>query len=233
MNEIVLLVLIVVGFAIAVMIFFDLDQKLTKKVENKSGQLIVIEGIEGSGKNKLIEMMKDNMPTTWAYTKEPYFITESNTTDWTKENIHADRELHVEKKILPLLQQNRVLVTNRYWFSGCVYDGWQIDAYANMWPEPDLVIWLDNDPTEEVAQSARVTVEVLQEMRKGYETVFQKLEEKHHHIPIVKIHTANLPEEALLEQVLAEIKKVVKFNEQEIHESEGVLGDAKLQLGGA
>ncbi len=207
MNEFVLLILIVVAFIMAVLVFFDFDHKLEKKEDHIVGKLIVIEGIEGSGKNKLIELMKEHLPTDWAYTKEPYFAVDG-TENWTKENYQLDRENHVQSKILPLLQQNRVVITNRYWMSGCVYDGWQAESYLSIWPDPDLVIWLDCEPEEEEAKAEHVTVAVLQELRKSYQTLFDQLN-KEHHIKIKKINTDNLSSEELLTIVNEEVEKII------------------------
>ncbi len=206
MNEFVLLILIIVALTISVLLFFDVDKKLEKKEENTIGKLIVIEGIEGSGKKTLIQAMKEYMPVEWAYTKEPYFVVDS-LENWTKENYQLDRETHVQNKILPMLQQNKVLITNRYWMSGCVYDGWEPEAYLSMWPEPDLIIWLDREPTEEVAQSARVTVSILQQLRESYKNLFKKLSDEHH-IPIKYIDANNLTPEQVLEIASNAIKKV-------------------------
>lgn len=215
MNEFVLLILIVVALTISVLLFFDVDKKLEKKEENTIGKLIVIEGIEGSGKKTLIELMKEYLPVEWAYTKEPYFVVDS-LENWTKENYQLDRETHVQHKILPMLQQNRVLITNRYWMSGCVYDGWEAEAYLSMWPEPDLIIWLDREPTQEIAESARVSVDILHKMRESYERLFNKLS-KEHHIPIKYIDANNLTPEEVLEIASNAIKKIAPH---EIHKEE-------------
>jgi thymidylate kinase len=214
MNEIVLLLMAVVGVIIAVLIFFDFDEKLAKKEENRIGKLIVVEGIEGSGKSELLQLMKEVMPIEWAYTKEPYYVAGS-TANWTKENFQLDRETHVQNKILPLLQQNRVVITNRYWMSGCVYDGWEAESYLNIWPEPDLVIWLHGHPTEIAAEQARVPVKVLAELNNSYGKLLSKLESEHH-FRVVSVDTAELTSEEILAKILPEIKKQVHFDQAEL-----------------
>lgn len=198
----------------SVLIFFDVDDKLAKKEENLIGKLIVVEGIEGSGKNELIQLMKETMPIEWAYTKEPYYVVDG-IENWTKENFQLDRETHVQNKILPMLQQNRVLITNRYWMSGCVYDGWNPEAYLSIWPEPDLVIWLDCQPSEDVARASRVTVQIMQEMRVRYQELFDKLAKEHHMI-IKKVDSTDLTSEEVLEQILPDMKKQIKFTEHDL-----------------
>jgi thymidylate kinase len=214
MNELVLLLLVVVGLVMFFVVFFDLDNKFHKKEENTIGKLIVIEGIEGSGKSTLIQLLKENMPIEWAYTKEPYYIVDG-IENWTKENYQMDRETHVQNKIIPMLQQNRVLITNRYWMSGCVYDGWEAESYLHTWPEPDLIIWLDSEPSEETAEFTRVPIEILQAMREGYAKLFEKMNRVASHIPIKKIDTTQLNEEEMLKSVAAELGKLVKLHETE------------------
>jgi thymidylate kinase len=205
MNPNVLLLLIATSIVLVIMILFDFDKKLEKKEDHIIGKLIVIEGIEGSGKKKLIEMMKNQMPIEWTYTKEPYLVVD-DISSWTKENYQLDRETHVESKILPLLQQNKVLITNRYWMSGCVYDGWEMDSYLHVWPEPDLVIWLDIEPTEEIAEVTKVDLPILQKCRESYKELFHKLGAEHH-IPIKRINTTGQSEEAILEEAIQELEK--------------------------
>lgn len=211
MNEFVLLILVIVSFVMAILVFFDIDQKLEKKEDHIVGKLIVIEGIEGAGKNELIELMKENMPPEWTYTKEPYFAVDG-TENWTKENYQLDRENHVQSKILPLLQQNKVLITNRYWMSGCVYDGWQPESYLSIWPDPDLVIWLDCEPKEEEAKAARVNKGVLQELRANYKQLFDNLK-KENHFKIKYINTDSLTPEELLQTVYEEIQRIMPASE--------------------
>ncbi|MDJ0626046.1 MAG: hypothetical protein QNJ31_06755 [Candidatus Caenarcaniphilales bacterium] len=214
MNEFVLLALLVLGIIMSILLFFDFDERLAKKEENTIGKLIVIEGIEGSGKSELIQLMKETMPIEWAYTKEPYYVVDG-IENWTKENFQIDRENHVQNKILPMLKQNRVLVTNRYWMSGCVYDGWDAESYLNIWPEPDLVIWLDCEPNEEIAESTRVPVSILKEMKQGYENLFASLQ-KDYHLPVKRINSTELNSEDVLLEALPELRKILKFQEPDL-----------------
>jgi deoxyadenosine/deoxycytidine kinase len=92
--------------------------------------------------------------------------------------------------------------------SGCVYDGWQPESYLSIWPDPDLIIWLDCEPEEEEAKAEHVTVAVLQELRKSYQALFDQLN-KEHHIKIKKINTDNLSSEELLTIVNEEVEKII------------------------
>jgi thymidylate kinase len=207
MNGLIVLLLISVALVISILVFFDFDKKLEKRENNAIGKLIVIEGIEGSGKSQLIALMKQHMCHQWAYTKEPYY-TDDTAADWTKENYQMDRENHVQNKILPLLHQNKVLITNRYWTSGCVYDGWVPEAYLSIWPDPDLIIWLDREPNEEIAQKVKLPLALLHELRKGYAELFSKLIHEHH-VPIVQITVTGKTDQEVLKLVAAEVSKLV------------------------
>ncbi|HEY9885910.1 MAG TPA: hypothetical protein V6C96_01490 [Vampirovibrionales bacterium] len=203
MNEFVLLALVVTGSVFSIIVLFDFDEKLAVQEDERVGRLIVVEGIEGSGKSELLDLMKDVMPSNWAYTKEPYYFS-SNTPKkrWTKENYQLDRECHVQDKILPLLEQHKVIITNRYWMSGCVYDGWDSEAFMTYWPEPDLIIWLDCEPDEEHSQRVGVPLDELKARSVSYKQFFSKLR-KETLLPVKTVNSTNLNSEDVLEQIMS------------------------------
>ncbi len=211
MNDFVLLALILVGIIACLLVFFGFDEKLARKEEkNAIGKLIVIEGIEGSGKALLMNLLKENLPDDWAYTKEPYYIND-NLRNWTKENYQIDRENHIQNKILPILKQKKILVTNRYWMSGCVYDGWEAESYLSIWPEPDLIIWLDYEPKDDDLGSKRAEAELI-ELRQKYYNLFAEIEKNHTHLNISLIKTDNLSPEEILTLAFQEIKKIIPLH---------------------
>ena len=213
MNDFILLALILVSVIGCLLVFFGFDEKLAKKEEkNALGKLIVIEGIEGSGKTVLMNLLKGNLPEDWAYTKEPYYIND-DLQNWTKENYQLDRENHIQNKILPILQQKRILVTNRYWMSGCVYDNWEAESYLSIWPEPDLILWLDYEPKESDPESQRTEAE-LKELRQKYYNLFSEIKENHDHLNFCLIKTDDLAPEEILKLAMNEIKKVIPLQKE-------------------
>ncbi|MFN5539297.1 MAG: hypothetical protein ACK481_04470 [Candidatus Melainabacteria bacterium] len=207
MDPILLLFLIVITALVSIAIFFDLDKKLERKRLNTIGKLIVIEGFEGSGKAKLVKLLKENMPSDWTYSKEPYSI-DISPDNWTKEKYQLDRETHIEKKIMPILQQKKVLITNRYWMSGVVYDGQDAEAFLSIWPDPDLIIWLDTEPSTELAEEAKTSLDELFKLRSKYENLFAMLG-KEHYVKIVKINPQEMSDDLILETLSLQFEEII------------------------
>ena len=78
-----------------------------------------------------------------------------------------DRQEHVEQCLRPALQEGKIVLTDRYYFSTAAYQGAagldpeKILARHNFAPEPDLVILLTQTPAESVARIRDLRGEVL------------------------------------------------------------------------
>ena len=136
----------------------------------RKGLFIVFEGCDGSGKttisqnvyNKLLEM---GYPVI--YTREPggieisekirdIILDPKNTTmdDRTEALLYASsRRQHLIEKVLPALNDNKIVICDRFVFSSLVYQGfargigieevWQINNFAIDDNFPDRTIFLD------------------------------------------------------------------------------------------
>lgn len=130
------------------------------------GHLIVIEGIDGTGKSTQATMLADALskshnevvqsfePTNGPWGKK---LRESASTgrlsiDDELEYFINDRREHVENLILPVIQRGGIVILDRYYFSTMAYQGArgidpqkireQNEAFA---PKPDILIILDLD----------------------------------------------------------------------------------------
>ena len=141
---------------------------------NYTGKFIVIEGLDGSGKNVQIDLLIDflnNLPAQAGkrkevvITKEPTMESEAGRKikqALKKEIIIEplemqkfyvqDRKEHLENKVIPALKNGNFVVSSRYAFSTFAYggsDGLDVDLLIRMNEEfllPDLTIVIDVNP---------------------------------------------------------------------------------------
>lgn len=133
---------------------------------NKRGKLIVIEGIDGTGKSTQATMLAESLraeghevqqshePTSGPWGKK---LRESASTGrlTIEDELHyflKDRQQHVEELINPTIQRGGIVILDRYYFSSMAYQGARgIDpteirskneAFA---PVPDILLILDLD----------------------------------------------------------------------------------------
>jgi len=126
------------------------------------GKLVVFEGIDGSGKttvhNILKEMLSDNdcfvfsrEPTDGVYgRKVREVLSGGGSQKGLLRVILQDRVEHVDKLINPALAQGKVVVLDRYFISNVAYQGrssfdmnYILVMNRIVAPEPDLVIYFD------------------------------------------------------------------------------------------
>ena len=130
------------------------------------GLFICFEGIDGSGKTTHSRLIVDRLCTLGydaVYTTEPTRWSEPGKT--LRESFFAptrlpvedefklflkDRIYHVKSEVIPLLNDGKIVVTDRYYFSSVAYQGargldWQYILKENekIAIEPHLVIFLD------------------------------------------------------------------------------------------
>lgn len=133
---------------------------------SQRGLLIVIEGIDGTGKSSQAKMLGDSLKQKGASvlidrepSDGPYgkilraSMTEGRLQPQEElELFHKDRQQHVEEVITPALQQGKHVILDRYYFSTMAYQGangfdvaklrLQNEAFA---PIPDVLFILDLD----------------------------------------------------------------------------------------
>ena len=140
---------------------------------------ITLEGCEGAGKSTLIEHLKKyflNKKIEFIFTKEPgatvegaelrkILLDKTIKLDPLSETflLLADRLEHVRKIINPALEENKIVLSDRYLDSTYAYQGAgreinknELDRFIKPlnFPEPDLTIYLDL-PVDEGLKRAR------------------------------------------------------------------------------
>jgi dTMP kinase len=133
------------------------------------GFLVVIEGIDGTGKSTQAEMLQERLssrglrvlrtrePTTgkWGQMLRDSAVTGRLSIDEEVETFIKDRREHVETKILPALRDGTIVIVDRYYFSTAAYQGARgldpkelIRRNEEFAPEPDLLVLLDLDVSQ-------------------------------------------------------------------------------------
>ncbi|QMT98523.1 dTMP kinase [Mycoplasma tullyi] len=138
----------------------------------KKGVFIVIEGVDGSGKSSFLKRMMneytsiDSQPII--YSREPggcdnseavreLIMKLSNSDPLTEALLFcASRNEHLKRKILPALDENKIIICDRFVVSSWIYQGLiknagfekikKINEYVTDGLEPDLTILFDVDP---------------------------------------------------------------------------------------
>jgi len=137
-------------------------------VEQKKGLLIAFEGIDGTGKTTLAQMLKERLEAlghSVVMFKEPTNETEAGkkirasyvegraSLDIELQWFIEDREWNVTTRILPALAENKIVFLDRYFFSTACYQGVRknndwfsiLELNRKKFPEPDLTIIFDLD----------------------------------------------------------------------------------------
>ena len=132
------------------------------------GLLIAFEGIDGTGKTTLAQMLKERLEAlghSVVMFKEPTNETEAGkkirasyvegraSLDIELQWFIEDREWNVTTRILPALAENKIVFLDRYFFSTACYQGvrknndWVsiLELNRKKFPEPDLTIIFDLD----------------------------------------------------------------------------------------
>ncbi|MDA8162131.1 MAG: dTMP kinase [Desulfobacteraceae bacterium] len=132
------------------------------------GRLIIIEGIDGTGKTTLAKALCDKLvedghdaiftfePTNGAWGKrlrEGFLSRHRLSAQEELELFIKDREEHVRELLLPSLRAGRIVICDRYYFSTMAYQGARgvspvevrrrNEAFA---PRPDLMFIIELDP---------------------------------------------------------------------------------------
>ncbi|WP_427867264.1 dTMP kinase [Mycoplasmopsis arginini] len=155
----------------------------------RKGKFIAFEGMDGSGKTTIIQMLKNELITKnliddFVFTREPgsafskeaekirqlILDNENSFSSMVDALLFAtSRRLNLEKGIWPALEENKHVITDRYTTSSYVYQGVLGDAtlenveiinkIATNQTEPDFVIFFDLEPS--------ISVERITKMREG------------------------------------------------------------------
>jgi dTMP kinase len=187
------------------------------------GLFITFEGVDGSGKTTVANLVADclrQQGLTVLLTAEPHttYIKQllmiiDERTAWTETFLFlADRAEHVAKVIKPALQRGDVVLCDRFTDSTIAYQGFglglpieklmQLNDTATFGLAPNLTILLDIDPEIGLKRSQRKTVferrslEFHERVRYGY--LWLASREPHR----IKVVDASQPLESVIEQTL-------------------------------
>ncbi len=192
--------------------------------QGREGRLIVIEGIDGSGKTTLARNLCARMrhmgidaiftyePTDgpWGLKLRQGFLSPQRPSPEVELDLFMkDRLQHVRETIIPALKQGKFIICDRYYFSTMAYQGARgldpcairkaNEAFA---PIPDLVIIMELSPGEAVKRIKSGRGQDLNNMEKleyleRVSRIFSDLDD-----PFIKRIDASQPEEVIEENAL-------------------------------
>lgn len=158
--------------------------------ENRAGRLVVVEGIDGTGKSTQIALLAEALrqkghevvttrePTNGTFGKQIrqlYVNREGVSREQELALFIADRREHVEQLIAPSLQQGKIVISDRYYLSTAAYQGALgfdpeeiLSQNEDFAPEPDCAIIMELSPKESVMR--------IQQFRKDALNAFEQEE---------------------------------------------------------
>lgn len=158
---------------------------------NRSGEFIIVEGIDGSGKDTQAELLADHLrrlgrkvlvtksPSDWYRNQSPVksFI-EDGKTDVRQDTLAvlgaADRMMNIDQVILPALRAGTDVICVRYIYSGFGYflkrgaDMRYVEAVNSLALRPSYGLLLELDPEEAVGRVVRRDSKTQFEERANY-----------------------------------------------------------------
>jgi dTMP kinase len=154
----------------------------------KAQRLIAFEGLDGSGQTTQATMLADRLQKDGHkvhLTKEPTnnlvggIIRGALTKEWKASNhtlqllYAADRGHHLDREILPALENGFIVITDRYYFSSIAFGSLdcEIDWLRDLnkhFPEPALALYIDVSPEAAINRihQNRFGVELFEEKEK-------------------------------------------------------------------
>jgi dTMP kinase len=201
------------------------------------GKLIVFEGIEGSGKTtqiKLTQSWLQGQGYSVECTREPggtelgqqirQILLDFNQAVSNKTELllyMADRAHHIETKIIPLLNEGKIVLCDRFIYSTLAYQGFgrripvglidQLNYFTCADVSLDLIFWLDISPEKGIQRAKsrskldRMESESLsfhQKVCSGYGKIFNNLDIVHKIDAEMPAEDVNIKIQAILAQYL-------------------------------
>lgn len=196
------------------------------------GKFIVFEGLDGCGKSTQLNLLCEKMRasgkhvvchTTFEPTDGPIGLLirsalrkEVSFSQETMAMLYAaDRREHVEKEIIPLLEQGVNVLCDRYYFSNFVYQADAVsleklmifNGYAVENLKPDITVFMDASPEAcvnkitESRESADLyeTLDKLTQVKEAYLKVFGLMSKTHKVITIEPMETKCMTADKLWE----------------------------------
>ncbi len=146
------------------------------------GLLIAFEGIDGTGKSTQLPLLASYLrqlgylvvetrePTDGPYGRQIRTLYQNRQQVSREQELELfiqDRRQHLEECIFPALEQGKMVLTDRYYFSTAAYQGAAgcdpaaIFSRHSFAPEPDAVLLLTMSPAESVARILELRGETL------------------------------------------------------------------------
>lgn len=164
-----------------------------KKVSSENpypGVFIVLEGIDGCGKTTQALMLKNWLCKKGfdvLLTKEPTSGSPSSkkirkilnkkekASPFALQKLFVkDRKWHLEKKVIPALKKNKIVISDRYFFSTIAYGAGvdrlslkKLESFNKNFLKPDFVFYIDASPKTVIKRITK---------RGGQKTIFEKQE---------------------------------------------------------
>lgn len=187
-----------------------------------TGKLVTIEGIDGSGKTTVIDGLQSTQLSVDVYTKEPtrwsdpgkLLVEQLDTNDGNDMTelflFMADHNEHLQETVIPALEHDCLIVSDRYIDSRCAYQGVTLDdvfdspvefvynLHAKWSVFPDRTIFIDVSVDEALQRldtdHKHETKERLESVREKYEWLMEKDEDR-----FVKVDGEQAPNEVIAE----------------------------------
>ena len=196
---------------------------------NYPGKFIVVEGLDGSGKDAQIKLLVDYLKKIGKDViekKEPKIdsqagkkIKQALRQEITLEPLELqslyveDRKEHLKNKVIPALKEGKLVVSSRYAFSTFAYgasDGLDVDFLIKMNKQfllPDLTIMIDVSP-----ESCVERIEVRGEPKELFEKKekLEKVNEFYKKMPEMFENVIMVNGERTIPEVFEEIKNIIK-----------------------
>ncbi|RMA78627.1 dTMP kinase [Metamycoplasma subdolum] len=177
----------------------------------KKGKFIVIEGMDGSGKSTIVEMLKkqvakDKKDDQIIFTREPgsafskeaekirNLILDNNNEFSTMADamlFATGRRINLEKGIWPALEAGKTVISDRYWHSSFVYQGIlgkvgldkvkTLNKIATDNSNPDLVIFFDLKPEISLSRLTKLR-DKMDRLEHNNLSYYEKLRDAYHEV---------------------------------------------------
>ncbi len=158
------------------------------KKNDFGGLFIAFEGLDGSGSSTQVNLLADKLKEegySAFVTKEPTnniiggLIRGQLTHDWSSSMeclqllYAADRAHHLHREIIPALKNNKIMISDRYFFSTVAFGSLELDTKWLMmlnekFPQPDITFLIKVPPKECVRrmQASRFELELFEQEQK-------------------------------------------------------------------
>lgn len=192
-------------------------------IKDRSGGFIVFEGIDGSGKSTQIkrlaaslrrrgyEIVETREPTEGPYglkIRSLYLDRSGTTAEEEMDLFIRDRREHIDQVILPSLEDGKIVLCDRYFFSTAAYQGAagcdpdEIIAMHHFAPIPDLVIIIEIEPRDSISRITQKRGDMLNDFEQlesleKVDSIFRQMD-----LPYIERIDGSASEDDVFQQVI-------------------------------